>query len=115
MQLNSVDSTSNTHKSHTSSTESGTQLDAEMDVLNGKETVEVQDLDSDQLKSFINDIQESIKQKDEKFRNWQNQVKIRRMDLHKRSEFLLDRKKNRLKVYESITSRVENTIDQETQ
>ena len=115
MQSNSMDSTSNTHKSHISSTESGTQLDAEMDLLKGKETTEVQDLDCDQLKSFINDIQESIKQKDEKFRNWQNQVKIRRMDLHKRSEFLLDQKKNGLKVYESITSRVKNIIDQESQ
>ena len=115
MQSNSVDSTSNTHKSNTSSTESGTQFDAETDVLNGKKTIEAQDLDSDQLKSFINEIEESIKEKDEKFRTWQNQVKNRRMDLHKRSEFLLDQKKNRLKVYQSITSRVKNKIDRETQ
>ena len=115
MQSNSVDSTSKTHKSNTSSTESGTQFDAETDVLNGKKTIEAQDLDSDQLKSFINEIEESIKEKDEKFRIWQNQVKNRRMDLYKRSEFLLDQKKNRLKVYQRITSRVKNKIDRETQ
>ena len=116
MQSNSVDSTSNTHETNTSSTtESGTQLDAEMDVLDGKETLELPDWESDQLKSFINNIEESIKQKDEKFRTWQNQVKLRIMDLHKRSEVLLDQKKNRLNVYESITSRMKNTINQETQ
>ena len=115
MQSKSVDSPSNTHESNTCRTESGTQLDEGIDGLNAKETIEVHDLDSDQFKSFLNDIEESIKQKDEKFRTWQNQVKIRRMNLHKRSEILLDQKKNRLKVYESITSRVKNAIDQETE
>ena len=115
MQSNSVDSASNTHKSNAPRTETGTQLDADMDVLNGKDTIEIQGLDSDQLKSFTNEIEESIKEKDEKFRTWQNQVKIRRKDLHKRSVFLLDQKKNRLKVYENITSRVKSTIDQESQ
>ena len=115
MQSNSA---SNTHKLNTSSTESGTQLDADMDVLNGKDTIEIQGLESDKLKSFTNEIEESIKEKDEKFRTWQNQVKIRRMDLHKRSEVsevILDQKKDRLKLYGSITSRVKTQLTNQTQ
>ena len=112
MQSNSA---SNTHKLNTSSTESGTQLDADMDVLNGKDTIEIQGLESDKLKSFTNEIKESIKEKDEKFRTWQNQVKIRRMDLHKRSEVILDQKKDRLKLYGSITSRVKTQLTNQTQ
>ena len=61
------------------------------------------ELDTNQLEDFISTAEKSIKDKDEMFKIWQDEVISRRKILFQRSKLLLEQKKDRLKVYEDIT------------